>query len=166
MGFDSAPRVLFRSIGVNHRHTCMLACPSNSCTVRMSYPASSRCVANECRSVWQVTRLVNPAKNDARLTTRSSPAGCACHRDSRPVAGFARFTAEGNRNCHPNSRAPAASCAAPNQERRHQSPRCWACLLSHRCLTRSACRRSPTAADAGNGTARSFCPFPARTKIV
>jgi len=37
------------------------ACPSNSCTVRMSYPSSSRCVANEWRNVWQPTRLASPA---------------------------------------------------------------------------------------------------------
>lgn len=31
------------------------AWPSSSCTTRMSAPASRRCVANECRSMWAVT---------------------------------------------------------------------------------------------------------------
>jgi hypothetical protein len=34
--------------------------PRSSCTVRMSWPRSSRCVADECRNVWQETRFASP----------------------------------------------------------------------------------------------------------
>ena len=44
------------------------ACPNNSCTVRMSYPSSSRWVANECRNVCGPTRLVIPACRAACAT--------------------------------------------------------------------------------------------------
>src|SRR6267143_5560562 len=50
-------------------------CPSSSCTVRMSCPRSSRCVANECRSVWQVTGLTRRAACAARLTTPPESVG-------------------------------------------------------------------------------------------
>jgi integrase-like protein len=38
--------------------------------VRMSDPLSSRCVANECRNVWQPTRLARPAFRPASVTAR------------------------------------------------------------------------------------------------
>ena len=40
-------------------------CPSSSCTVRMSYPDSSKLVANECRIVCGPTRFVMPAARAA-----------------------------------------------------------------------------------------------------
>ena len=46
-----------------------------SCTVRRSAPSSSRCVANECRSAWQVTRLAKPASAAARFTARCNTVG-------------------------------------------------------------------------------------------
>jgi hypothetical protein len=45
-------------------------CPSSSCTVRMSYPSSSRCVAKECRNVCGPARLVIPADRAACATQR------------------------------------------------------------------------------------------------
>jgi hypothetical protein len=44
--------------------------PRSSWTVRMSYPLSSRCVWNECRSVWHPTRFTSPAFRPASVTAR------------------------------------------------------------------------------------------------
>ncbi len=44
--------------------------PSNSWTVRMSVPSSSRCVANECRKVWHETRFAIPVRREAAVTAR------------------------------------------------------------------------------------------------
>jgi hypothetical protein len=43
-------------------------CPSSSWIVRMSWPRSSRCVANEWRKVWQLAAFVTPASGTARFT--------------------------------------------------------------------------------------------------
>src|SRR6266404_8314991 len=60
---------LVQNVRVNHRRGYILM-PSNSCTVRMSYPFSNRCVANECRNVWQLAALFIPMglKSNIRLS--------------------------------------------------------------------------------------------------
>jgi carbamoyltransferase len=50
---------------VKEADTDKSAWPSSSCTVRISSPPSSKCVANECRNVCGVTALVNPASRTA-----------------------------------------------------------------------------------------------------
>lgn len=52
-GLRTAPGPRFRTC-VQIIAVLTSRCPSNSCTVRMSYPSSSRWVANEWRKVWQV----------------------------------------------------------------------------------------------------------------
>jgi integrase len=44
--------------------------PSSSWTVRISWPSSSRWVANECRKVWHVAGLAIPALRTASFTAR------------------------------------------------------------------------------------------------
>ena len=54
-------------------YTCVVdneRCPSNSCTARKSAPLSSRCVANECRSVWGEIDESSPAWSKYLLNLR------------------------------------------------------------------------------------------------
>jgi len=48
-------------------------CPMSSCTVLMSSPFWSRCVAKLWRNVWQLTRLRSPARRAASLTAFCHP---------------------------------------------------------------------------------------------
>jgi len=45
-------------------------CPRNSCTMRISYPASNRCVANERRNERQLAGFEIPARRTAFFTAR------------------------------------------------------------------------------------------------
>ncbi len=66
----------------------MLACPSNVCTLRRSAPPSSRCVANECRSLWGDDGFAIPAA----LAYRVISFHAAC-RVSAPPRGERNTTA-------------------------------------------------------------------------
>src|SRR5438477_320316 len=56
------------------------ACPSSSWTVRMSWPSSRRCVANECRRVWD-------AEGGAALDTFLAPLPPPHVREPAPPTG-------------------------------------------------------------------------------
>ena len=81
-------------------------CPRNSCTVRMSYPFSSKCVANECWNVWQL-----PGPNHSRTADaqRSLPLAVHLrpHGDGRRTRarGSTEIRDDGNTNCDVQDRA-------------------------------------------------------------
>ena len=65
----------------------------------MSEPAANICVVNECRKVWQVTRLVViPAAKVATRKNFRTPIGCKWYLQISPVRGWMQYLGEGNRN--------------------------------------------------------------------
>jgi hypothetical protein len=67
----------------------------------MSEPAANICVVNECRKVWQVTRLVViPAAKVATRKNFRTPIGCKWYLQISPVRGWMQYLGEGNRNAH------------------------------------------------------------------
>ena len=89
----------------------ILACPSNSWTIRRSAPPSSRCVANEWRRVCGLTRSASPAVRAAALT-----AAHACCRASRPPAVAEEHRAAADRLDVAEGQQPRPRAVGPARE--------------------------------------------------
>jgi hypothetical protein len=120
-------------------------------------PASTRCVANECRNTCGVAGLAIPARRAASFMARCTAEGCKwCRRP--PPAGTPYRRRAGNTHCHPHSRAtpgylrtsaPGIATLPPPARRSR----------SCNSVTRSRCRLNGSRNKAGSTVTRSPPPF-------
>jgi len=73
--------------------------------VRMSWPRSSRCVANEWRKVWQLAAFFTPASRTARFTAFCTTLGSRCWRPWAPDSLSRQRFCWGKTHCHAHSRS-------------------------------------------------------------
>jgi hypothetical protein len=131
------------------------ACPSSSCTVRMSYPSSSRCVANECRKVCGPTRFVMPPFRAACATAFCKTDSCRWKRVGGPHFGSVQTRDAGNTNCHAHSVGAFGYLrSSANGSTTRPKPRARSASCCR--FTNSRWRASGSMTAVGNTVGRSF----------
>lgn len=130
-----------------------------ACTVRMSYPASSKCVATAWRNVWVVASFVTPAARAAATTLRFTALGCAWCRQLTPVRGSVDGLAEGNTHCQPQS-VPVFGYFRALASGKNKPCIPFARSASGSGRTRPRWSRNRSAADRGRIVRWSFPPLP------
>ena len=97
-------------------------CPSSSCTVRMSYPASSRCIAKQCRSVCGPTRLAIPAARAACATAFCTPTRAGDTATAPRNADHNRCAPRETRTASASPSRPTDACARGRTAGRQAAP--------------------------------------------
>jgi|GEM_PF-2691050 len=138
--------------------------PSNSCTFRMSYPSSSRLVANERPNVWQVARLVIPALATACLNSFCKMDSSRWCRPSLPVLLFFRRFSRGNTQCQRPLRG-ARILTIQSRRQKYAAPAVGKVLFMNPLDPLQLLLQRGALSDTGSIVIRSFAPLPSRTRI-
>src|SRR5215208_4949966 len=124
----------------------------------MSYPDSSRWVANECLSMWQLARLSTPAVSTALLTAFCKPPSAVWKRQTSPVLLSGLSTADGKTNCHRHSLVAFGYLRSSACGRGARPCPLARSLVCSALTLASWSVRGPTSDD-GNTVTRSFPPL-------